>query len=52
LEKVVVAKDKVIEALSGGGTACDLGELKKRFDALLDTLTKGKDSSKIRIVIE
>jgi hypothetical protein len=31
---------------------CTVPELKERFDAFVGALTKGKDPSKVRIVVE
>lgn len=39
-------------ALSEGGLPCTISDLKERFDRYVAALTKGKDPSKIRIVIE
>jgi Family of unknown function (DUF6079) len=39
-------------ALSEGGLPCTISDLKDRFDRYVANLTKGKDASKVRIVIE
>lgn len=52
LQKVVLKKDDLHAALLRGGAPCTLPELRERFDAYLAELNKGKDSSKIRIVLE
>ena len=52
LEKVSIKIDDLRIALLTGGSPVTLAEMKKRFDNYLDTLTKGKDSDKVRIVLE
>jgi hypothetical protein len=42
----------LITALLKGGTPATTDELIKRFDGYLAYLTKGKDLSKVRIVLE
>ena len=39
-------------ALSEGGLPCTVGDLRERFDRYVSILTKGKDLSKVRVVIE
>ena len=39
-------------ALSEGGLPCTISDLKERFDRYVANLTKGKDASKVRIIIE
>jgi Family of unknown function (DUF6079) len=52
LDKVVVSTDQLRAALLSGGSPATTAELKTRFDAYLSTLTKGKDPSRVRIVLE
>ena len=52
LQKVVLKKDDLHAALLRGGAPCTVAELRERFDAYLAELNKGKESSKIRIVLE
>ena len=52
LAKVVVRTDSLRAALAGGGAPTTLPELKQRFEDHLLELTKGKDPSKVRILIE
>jgi hypothetical protein len=52
LEKVVIGAEGLRNALSDGGVPCTVPELRERFDHHVSTLTKGKDSAKVRIVIE
>lgn len=52
LEKVSVKIDDLRMALLSGGSPVTPAEMRKRFDNYLDTLTKGKDSDKVRIVLE
>lgn len=39
-------------ALSDGGLPCTISDLKERFDRYVANLTKGKDASKVRILIK
>jgi len=52
LERVVLKVAELDAALAKGGLPCDLKQLKERFDDYVSTLTKGKDLSKVRIVVE
>lgn len=52
LEKVIVAPADLRQRLVDGGVPCTVTELKERFDAFVGALTKGKDPSKVRIVVE
>jgi hypothetical protein len=52
LIKVVATVDDLQTALTSGGLPATPAEMKKRFDAYLDQLTKGKELRKIRIVLE
>ena len=52
LTKVAVSAEDLRSALLSGGSPATPAEMKKRFENYLDTLTKGKDVSKVRIVIE
>ena len=52
LMKVPVNIDALREKLLPGGSPATVNELKARFDEYLGELTKGKDPSKIRIVLE
>ena len=52
LVKVIVTTDELRHALLSGGSPATATELKKRFDEYLGQLTKGKESSKVRIVLE
>ena len=52
LERVVLKLDDLDAALAKGGLPCELKRLKARFEEHLNTLTKGKDASKVRIVVE
>ena len=52
LEKVSVNIDNLRTALLSGGSPVTPAEMKKRFENYLHTLTKGKDSDKVRIVLE
>ena len=52
LIKVPVKSDDIQTALLAGGSPVTPGEMKKRFEAFLDDLTKGKEPGKVRIVLE
>ena len=52
LAKVVVKTDALRTALIAGGSPVTLTEIKKRFQDFLSEQTKGKDPSKVRIVLE
>jgi hypothetical protein len=52
LEKVVLRVDDLRTALLDGGSPATLPEVKKRFDDYLAGLSAGKDSNKVRIVVE
>jgi hypothetical protein len=52
LQKVVLKKDDIHAALLRGGVPCTVSELRERFEAHLAELNKGKDSAKIRVVLE
>ena len=52
LQPVTFGGAELQVALSEGGLPCTIGDLKERFDRYVATLTKGKDLSKVRIVIE
>ena len=52
LVKVVVTTGDLKAALLTGGSPASPAEMKKRFEAYLDGLTKGEESAKIRVVLE
>jgi hypothetical protein len=52
LEKIVVTSEALRAALLAGGAAATVSELRRRFDEYLSTLTRGKDTTKVRIVLE
>ncbi|MHC5672787.1 DUF6079 family protein [Nostoc sp.] len=52
LAKVVVKSQDLQKALLAGGSPCTVQEMRKRFEDYLSHLTKGKDSAKVRIVVE
>ncbi len=52
LQPVTFGGPDLQSALSEGGLPCTIGDLKERFDRYVATLTKGKDLSKVRVVIE
>ena len=49
---IAVSADKIRAALLEGGSPATPTEMKKRFEEYLDQLTKGKEPSKVRIVLE
>ena len=52
LVKVVVTSEGLRDALAHGGWPATVGEIKKRFVGYMDDRTKGKDSARVRIVLE
>jgi hypothetical protein len=52
LSKVVLKLDDLRAALLEGGMPAPPAEIKKRVEEFLANLTKGKDASKVRIVLE
>jgi hypothetical protein len=52
LSKVIVTSDELRQALLANGSPATVPELKKRFDDYLVEIVKGKDASKVRIVLE
>ncbi len=52
LEKVVLTNVALRQRLTEGGLPCTVQELKDRFEAFLQDLAKGKDPSRVRIVVE
>jgi hypothetical protein len=52
LSKVVVTTEGLRAALLAAGSPATVPELKKRFDDYLVEIVKGKDPSKVRIVLE
>jgi hypothetical protein len=52
LVKVVVKAEDLRAALLAGGSPASPAEMKKRFERYLDDLTKGKEPSKVRVVLE
>lgn len=52
LQKVSISKEDVRGALVKGGVPCTVKDLQERFDGFVRDLTKGKDASKIRVVVE
>lgn len=52
LEKVVLTEARLRSALTDGGVPCTVSELKQRFDAFVSDLTKGKNATRVRIVLE
>jgi alanine-alpha-ketoisovalerate/valine-pyruvate aminotransferase len=47
-----VTTEQLKAALLAGGSPATLPELKKRFDEHLVEISKGKDPSKVRVVLE
>ena len=52
LDKVVVSGDDIRQALLQGGSPATPEDLRKRFEAFLTDRCKGKDTSKLRFVVE
>lgn len=52
LEKIAVTGDEIKHALLQGGSPATPDDLRKRFDTFMNERCKGKDSTKLRFVIE
>ena len=52
LEKIAVKGDEIKQALLHGGSPATPDDLRKRFDTFINERCKGKDSTKLRFVIE
>ena len=52
LQKVPVTSDDLRSALLAGGSPATPAEMKKRFEEYLDTITRGKEPGKVRIVLD
>jgi hypothetical protein len=52
LEKIIVSADDIKQALLSGGSPAAPDELRKRFESFLNERCKGKDTSKLRFVVE
>jgi len=52
LQRVSLKTDDMRAAVSGDGAPALPAEIKKRFETYLDKITRGKDQSKVRIVVE
>jgi len=52
LEKIIVSADDIKQALLSGGSPAAPEELRKRFEVFLNERCKGKDTSKLRFVVE
>ena len=52
LQPVTISKDAVHAVLVKGGVPCTVKDLEERFDGFVRELVKGKDASKIRVVVE
>ncbi len=52
LEKIAVKGDEIKQALLHGGSPATPDDLRKRFDTFINERCKGKDSTKLRFVVE
>ncbi len=52
LTKVTIKVENLRNAIFAGGAPATPAEMKKRFEEYLDSLTKGKEPGKVRIVLE
>ena len=52
LEKITVTSEDIKQALLQGGSPATPDDLRKRFEAFLNDRCKGKDTSKLRFVVE
>ena len=49
---ISVKPDDLLETLSGGGAPCTVEQLRTRFEEFLQKITRGKESAKVRLVID
>ena len=52
LEKIIVSSDEIRQALLQGGSPATPEDLRKRFESFLGDRCKGKDTTKLRFVVE
>ena len=52
LEKVAITSNALQAALTQGGIPCTVEELKQRFEGYVSRITKGKNPTKVRFVVE
>ena len=52
LEGVSVARDELLDALTKGGARCTPDDLKSRLEGFVASKLKGKESAKVRFIIE
>ena len=52
LEKLNIHVDDLKQALTTGSMPCTVSELRKRFEKYTESVTKGKDPNKVRIILE
>ena len=52
LDKVEVSTNELRRALLAGGSPVTPAQMRERLDEYLDTLTKGKDPNKVRIILQ
>ncbi|WP_338832719.1 hypothetical protein MHLNE_13780 [Moorella humiferrea] len=52
MEKISVTAADLKKALAQGGTPCTVSEFQQRFEDYIQSLTRGRDPQKVRIVLE
>lgn len=52
LVAIPVKPAELLDALSEGGAPCTIEQLQVRFEAFMQKITRGKESSKVRLVID
>ena len=52
LEAIPVKPAELLEALSSGGAPCTVEQIQTRFDEFVAKITRGKEPSKVRLVID
>jgi Family of unknown function (DUF6079) len=52
LTAIAVKTADLLEALSDGGAPCTVGQIQSRFEAFIQKITRGKESAKVRLIIE
>jgi hypothetical protein len=52
LVAIAVKPTELVDALSEGGGPCTIEQLRSRFEAFIQRITRGKEPPKLRLVIE
>ena len=52
LTAISVKTADLLDALSDGGAPCTVGQIQSRFEAFIQTITRGKEQAKVRLLID